>query len=122
MSERFSLYYTYDCTTAKDLTVAQKKELVSCIEELSEEQLKMVVMLIDEHRACEINTEGVKPSEAVEKSDSTIPDPFGPGGVAHRATPYGGRQETDGVHFDISDLPIPLRHILLRFSKSQKMK
>lgn len=79
----------------KDLSVAQKKELLQKLSTLTRDQTDAVFMLIVEHSRRYGNFE------------------YNPTDIH---LPYGLEQKAKTITFDLKKLPIPLRWILWRFS------
>lgn len=89
---KFSLYYTLNSNLKKkDLTKEQKNELIDSLSILSKEEKEAFFMLLHEHAI-------------VTDKNFTA-----------KSIPYDGKDDEHGISFNLSKIPIPLRHILFKF-------
>ena len=87
------LYQTFNCDLpSSDLKKAEKIVLINRIEELDGVEQEMVFTLIYEHYT------------------KTLPE-----GSNIEIYPYGCKCDKDDITFNLTKIPIPLRHILYRF-------
>lgn len=88
------LYQTFNCELpSSDLKKTEKEHLIKCIQELDQVGSEIMFTLIYEHYIRTL------PSDTSEKTK----------------TPYGCKYEKGDVTFNLTKIPIPLRHILYRF-------
>lgn len=93
--ESYSLYQTFRHNIPeRDLSVAEKKQLESGVEELRQDEKIAFLRLILEH---------ARIADDYESSNGDLP--------------YGGEDSDDGPTFEVGHLPRDLRWILLRFLK-----
>jgi|694.fasta_scaffold73514_2 hypothetical protein len=97
MSQTYGLYQTFSSDTPeKDLSEEEKKELDLTFKILNTEQKKAVFFLIIEHAKI---------------TEDYIYDP------KNIIFPYNMIQNENSIEFDLENLPIKLKWILLKFSK-----
>ena len=89
---KFNLYYTLNINLRKkDLTKSEKTCLLTIIDQFDQQEREMFFMIVHEHHV--VN------------------------GGKERTIPYEGVQMDNGVEYNLTKLPIPLRHILFKFGK-----
>jgi hypothetical protein len=94
----FPLYSTLSLKLPKkDLTISQKSDLTTKLNNIDTEGAELIFALINCYYIDK------------DKGDSMT-------------IPYNGKLSPDKVDFDLSDLPIPLRHILYKFVSLHKKK
>lgn len=93
-AKKYSLYQTFTYNIpVKDLSEIEKTQLKSGVEKLTQHEKNVFLRLILEH--------------------AHIVDSYG----VDASLPYSGTDAKDGPVFNLDDLPVDLRWILLRFLK-----
>lgn len=89
----------------KDLTLAQKKNMIKIIESLNKDGIELLYVLI-----CCFYDKYDKSNDSLNKKDYQLQEP------------YNCKVINNDVYFDLDILPIRLKHILFKFVNIHKKK
>mgnify|MGYP001596882796 CR=1 FL=1 len=102
-----NLYKLFNCDLPKDdLAIKEQNTLIKAINNLDNENQKLLFLIIYEHYIQSFHiTHEVKSSFAYVRST----------GGAYDMLPYNCKYENKNISFTISEFPISLKHIIVKF-------